>query len=335
MTVQRLFPALLLLLFTTLSIARTTGCHDAQLLGPKLLTDICWDCLFPIRLGTWPLINEGRIPNGAYDGATPFCECVNDASLPVYGFISGMWEPSRLVEFQRVPGCASVLGGERFPFDRVFQGHHGEGEHDGSDESFMHYHYYAFPLLAMLDLFIKRECSSDGYLELDLMYLSEVDPTWNNDELAFFTNPEVAAVANPVAAMACIPDALASTAKRPVNSLFWCAGTWGTIYPLSGHQTGGGGVIRDSSLLTARVLAALHRRGLARKTMGEDALCRSEIHPMLPKSQYKFTMLYPVPETSSDHVMGESILRWGLGRTIPGREDPVYTIWKWNDCCLR
>ena len=78
MIVQRSLPALPLLLFTTLSMARTTGGHDAQLLGPKLLTDICWDCLFPIRLGTWPLINEGRIPNGAYDRATPFCKCVND-----------------------------------------------------------------------------------------------------------------------------------------------------------------------------------------------------------------------------------------------------------------
>lgn len=49
----------------------------------------------------------------------------------------------------------------------------------------MHYHYYAFPLLIMLDLFIKQTCNADGYMDLDIMYMSELDPTWNNDELAF------------------------------------------------------------------------------------------------------------------------------------------------------
>ena len=27
-----------------------TGCPDAGLLSAKLLTDICWDCIFPIRI---------------------------------------------------------------------------------------------------------------------------------------------------------------------------------------------------------------------------------------------------------------------------------------------
>ncbi len=46
-----------------------------------------------------------------------------------------MWEPARLVEFQRVPGCSSVLNGVRFPFDRTNQGHHGMGDMDGGDGS--------------------------------------------------------------------------------------------------------------------------------------------------------------------------------------------------------
>ena len=37
----------------------------------------------------------------------------------------------------------------------------------------------------MLDLFVKQACNPDGYMDLDIMYLSELDPTWNNDELAF------------------------------------------------------------------------------------------------------------------------------------------------------
>lgn len=60
------------------------------------------------------------------------------------------------------------------------------GDMDGGDGSFMHYHYYAFPLLVMLDLFIKQTCNADGYMDLDIMYMSELDPTRNNDELAFY-----------------------------------------------------------------------------------------------------------------------------------------------------
>ncbi len=37
----------------------------------------------------------------------------------------------------------------------------------------------------MLDLFIKQTCNADGYMDLDIMYMSELDPTRNNDELAF------------------------------------------------------------------------------------------------------------------------------------------------------
>ena len=76
----------------------------------------------------------------------------------------------------------------------------------------------------------------DSYVDFDMLYVSELDPTWNNDELAFFTNPEASLVATPVAQAACPADAVASTARHPIDKLFWCAGSWGFIYPLSGHQ---------------------------------------------------------------------------------------------------
>ncbi len=309
------------------------GCHDAGVIGAKLISDICWRCLFPIRVAGAAMDGVGgSVPSGAVDD--PLCACRDNQGVWIPGVTTAMWEPARLLEFQRVPGCSSVLGGIRFPFARTDQGHHGGDGGDGGDGSFMHYHYYAFPLLIMLDLFVKPSCHADGYVDLDLMYLSELDPTWNDDELAFFTNPEAAAVANPVAAAACTADAVAATAGRPSERLFWCAGSWGTLYPLSGRQNGGKGVIRDSALLGARVLAALHRRGLAWKTMGQEAMCRAVIYPTLPKTQYKFTLLYPVPETRSAHVIGESALTWGIARTIPAiGQDPVYTIWRWHDCC--
>lgn len=309
--------------------AAEPGCHDAKIFQ-RLITDFCWSCIFPIKVAGIPLAG-GNAPDEAANNV--FCACNDNLGVPRPGLPTSMWEPARLIEFQRVAGCSSVLGGARFPFRRSFMGTHGDGTDDGSDGTFMHYHYYAFPILVMMDLFVGN-CNHDNFVDLDLMYLSEVDPTWTNDELAFFTNPEAAAVANPAAVVACAADAISSTAGKPIKQLFWCAGSWGAIYPLSGNVHGGYKSLQESSLLKVRTLAALHRRGLAFKTMGSDAMCGGKLHPTLPKTMYKFTVMHPIPETKTAHVMGESTMRWGLGRTIPAiGEDLVYTIWRWNDCC--
>ena len=118
-------------------------------------------------------------------------------------------------------------------------------------------------------------------VDFDILYLSELDPTWNSSELAFFTNPEAAWLANPVALAACLADAAAASAGTPIDSLFWCAGTWGLLYPFSGTTPNYGSRPSETSLSAARALAALHRRGLARRTMGDDALCGAPIDPFL------------------------------------------------------
>ena len=170
-------------------------------------------------------------------------------------------------------------------------------------------------------------------MDFDLLYLSELDPTWNNGELAFFTNPEAAWLANPVAQSACLIDGAAATAGSPSTS---CSGAPG---PGAGCTRSPGtrapaAAPKETSLWAARSLAALHRRGLARRTMGNDALCGAPIATFLPKTQYKLSMFFPLPETTRGHVIGESTLRWGMGRSIPAvGEDHLYILWRWNDCC--
>jgi conjugal transfer pilus assembly protein TraU len=325
--------AVAVLVLLSLPLRAEPGCVDSNVISGKLITDICWDCVFPIRLAGVAMSSKtSSIPTGAT--VTPLCLCFDDLGVPKPGVTTSMWKPARLIEFQRIPGCSSVLNGARLPFNRTFQGTHRTGGKAGEQRTFMHYHYYAFPLLTMLGMFTNPTCNHDEFLDLDLMYMSELDPTWNNDELAFFTNPEAAAIANPVAILACSADAVAATAGHPINSMFWCAGSWGGVYPLSGHQYTDAGVLQNTSLLTVKVLAALHRRGLAHKTIGEDAICEGKIDPTLDKDMYKYTLLYPLPETAKAHVTGESILKWGIGRTIPAiGEDLIYTIWRYEDCC--
>lgn len=309
------------------------GCQNSELISGKLITDICWDCVFPVRVAG-SVMKTGSKGAPSRSVSSPLCGCQDDLGVLHPGITTSMWEPARLIEFQRVPGCASVLNGAMFPFDRLNQGHHQRGGKPGAQGTFMHYHYYSFPLLSMLDMFTNAGCISDGYMDLDLLYMSELDPTWNNDELAFFSNPEAAAVANPMAVSACAGDAASSNAGNPISEMFWCAGSWGSIYPLSGNEYTMMSVVKNTSLLKVKVLASLHRRGLAHRTMGSDAMCEGVVDPTFDKQMYKYTLTYPLPETEEGHLTGESTFAWGMGRTIPAiGQDLIYTIWRWNDCC--
>jgi conjugal transfer pilus assembly protein TraU len=309
------------------------GCPDAQVFSTKLLTDICWSCVFPIRIAGIDL-GGGSRPAGASDQT--FCVCQDPLGLPEPGITMGFWAPARLIEVVRMPYCSPSLGSVFLRRFTRLLGHRGDGAGTTAG-AYYHYHYFAFPLLVMLDLFLNDPCHSDGYyVDFDLLYLSELDPTWNSDELAFFVNPETALFANPPALAACLVDAGLATAGQPQDSLFWCAGTWGNLYPLTGRIPWGGTPPRDAALIATRATAALHRRGLAWQTMGNDALCRAHIQPVLPKSQYKLQQFYPVAEANGNHWIGESAYRWGAWRNIPATgEDFVQVLWTWKNCCLR
>ncbi len=328
----------------TLPAAETEGegkkldplCPDGEVWSGKLITDICWGCLFPIRIagGQW---GDGSVPHGVTDKT--FCACDTPTGIPELGLTLGLWSPARLIEIVRNPWCAPSLGGTMLNESAVSRlrllGSGGQAEYDASETSFFNYHYYAFPLYILLDLFWDDRCNADGYRDFDLVYVSELDPTWNNDELAFFTNPEAVIFANPIAVAACAIDGVAATAGHPIDAMFWCAGTWGHLYPFSGvAYTSAGTDVRISSLLATRATAALHRRGLAWKTVGNDALCGGHIYPFIPKNQYRMTLFYPVAETTRAHAIGESTFRWGGAKAFPGPgEDHVYLLWRWQDCC--
>jgi len=314
--------------------ASDPACQDAEVFSGKLITDICWSCIFPIKVAGIALGGGGsRVPEGA--STQSLCICSDKAGLPKPGFTLAMWQPARLVELVRKPGCSMALGGLTLPMSRRLQGTTGNTEFDAGDNAFYNYHTYAFPLLIMLDLFVDSNCVSDGFMDFDLMMISELDPTWNNSELAFFTQPEAAVVANPIMQSACMADAAAATAGKPITKMFWCAGAWGpSLYPFSGWQKAFGSLGENTNYAGVKALAASHRRGLTWRTMGNDALCSGKIDPMFPKSQYRWSMFFPLPEADSDHVTGADGFRWAEGKQIPAvGEDALFVLWRWVDCC--
>jgi conjugal transfer pilus assembly protein TraU len=346
---------------TPIDSAAQAMCPDAHLWGSGLVTNICWSCLFPMKIMGAVQMGSGSVPENASNQSVCFCN--GNGGVPELGFVLGMWAPSALIELVRKPYCSPSLGGTQIRKSFRLWGTVDGPDGGPTSGQFLNYHYFSFPLYAILDFLISPDCNAGGFLDFDLLYLSEIDPTWAEDELSIFTSPEVAVAANPILQASCPVDCAAATFTHPIDRMWWCSGCWGSLYPFVGNVPSGGSPPRVSSLLATRALAALHRRGLAWRTMGNDALCGGKIFPMLPKQQYRMSMLFPVPEASNAirtlppstaegtgnptlddynwtqgccHNIGVPTFAWGEWRNIPAvGEDFVYLNWRWTDCCVR
>ena len=72
------------------------------------ISDVCWECLFPISIGP---ISIGSAP-GAPDLANPSSPiCLCGSPIPRIGLSLGVWEPARLMDATRTPWCFPNLGG--------------------------------------------------------------------------------------------------------------------------------------------------------------------------------------------------------------------------------
>jgi conjugal transfer pilus assembly protein TraU len=193
-----------------------------------------------------------------------------------------------------------------------------------------------YPVIFWLELLVNFGClDTSGF---DVAYITEFDPMWNDDETAFVLNPEAAIFGNKIAQAACAADSVAATSGFPLDSMFWCAGCQGSMYPFSGHVGDHIGGAQASLLLVSRMLAKLHREGLAEVTSSETKpLCKSYPFPFIVKSQYKQQMLYPSSTTGNGGCkpLGRADIIWSSGKEKPYTgEDFGYLIWRKRNCCL-
>lgn len=59
-------------------------CHDNQVLSAKLITDVCWNCIFPIKLAGINLSMTGTAPDNAASGTVCACKDGLNVYHPVY-----------------------------------------------------------------------------------------------------------------------------------------------------------------------------------------------------------------------------------------------------------
>lgn len=271
-------------------------CPDAGIWSSFIFHSICWSCLFPMHaLAGWIGDRKGA-PAGHANNI--LCMCQDAFGVPEVGLTVGAWMPTQLIENTRVPFCSPAMGGLRLSNSFMPLGGMNTRAPSASQEGALFYnaHVYAYPLLEILEMLVLPRCNPSGYEDFDIIMISEIDPTWVDPELTMFSVPEAILFTSPLADLAAIPDCAMSSIGKPLDDIYWNMGCWGRAYPFSGHVSAGWHQTRDTSLTSARMIALMHRRGFMTRTVGEDSLCGAEYFPHIPKSQYKMSKLWPVPE---------------------------------------
>lgn len=302
---------------------------------PNIITDICWSCVFPIRVAGVNMLTMNQ--EDANTSTTAVCSCGSGASLKA-GVTLEFWEPARIFEVVRSPHCYPSLGGIKLDPGFSAPEHARTAVAEGtSTVSFYQAHWYVNPILFAAEVLMDSTCLERG--SFDVAYATEFDPLWDDDLLSFILAPDSALFANMIAQTACSADCIAATAGFGLNTLSWCAGCQGSVYPLTGWVPSHIGGVHASSLLMQKMTKKLHRQGLMWAGSGRQGLCSMYPQITMDKTNYKSQMLYPIPNTKKDagrccQPFGRSTVVWGSGKEFPYKgEDFSYQIFRKRACC--
>ena len=308
------------------------SCHG-RITNP--VTDVCWECVFPITLGNNVSLSNSTFTDVKTD-ADPFCACAGKASVTL-GLNIGFWEPIRTIEIVRRPFCFPSLG-EMQLTDAHWAPAHGRTPSPkvrGHRTSFYQVHWYHTPWLYLLEILLDTRCLEQS--PWDLAYMTELDPLWDDALTSFLLNPDVSLFANPVAIGACAMDCVAATSHLPINSLYWCGGCAGSLFPLTGWVASHITDEQAFSLLIQRFTLKMHREGLLWRQWGKDGQCAAQLEWTMSKDVYRTQMLWPSRQTQNRccRPFGEETATFAIGGTTPPvtGEDGAYLIWRRRDCC--
>lgn len=288
--IRLLLRALLCLVFAMSSArADPTTCVGKF---PNPITDVCWSCILPISIGAFPLLNYNGQEDNGDNPPIPICSCGMD---PMIGLSVGWWEPLRIVEAVRKPFCMVSLGGVDLGAG-IATPEGGRRRQMGTSEGiFYQAHFYSAALVTWLNVVTDWACAEGG--TFDVMYMTEVDPLWNDDQMTAILEPEALLFANPVGVLSCAADCVKASVGFGFKEMFWCAGCQGMLYPLNGNIAAHLGGVESGELITQRVTAKLHRQMMAEAGHGTRGLCGTYIEPLMDKTAYKTQLLYPIPGT--------------------------------------
>lgn len=301
------------------------------------VSDICWSCIFPIGVAG-AVINGHQLSN--HDAPPPaVCTCPAPPPITIrVGMGIAFWEPARWVEVVREPFCFPAFGGGKAGFGEANTGlNFAHGTNSSSDEegnkAFYHTHYFSAPIMNWVDASLTSGlCWIDG--DANMMFMSEIDPIWNDDSTTMIMNPEAILFNNPITVLACVIDAVTATSSNfGLDQLFWCAGAQGQAYPLNGNHATHVGAIDSSANVMQKTTMLMHRLGLEKDTSTEGAMCGAISQPVMRKNQYKYHLLHPTPRPEWAYGFGVNSY-WAVGAEFPYEgEDFNYMLFRKRQCC--
>ena len=324
-----LFRALFLMLLSTISLdSLASATCKGHFINP--ITDVCWKCLFPLSIGNIEVV-KGSL-HDTPNPESPIGSCPTASGILRPGLNIGYWEPMAVTDVTDTPYCLVNLGGTKLNLGRNVSrgGRHVVG--NGQQKAFFHVHWYKYPLIYWLNLLTSVGCLEHG--DFDIAYLSELDPTWQDSEMSFLMSPEAALFANPVAASSCAADAASSTLEKlPLDSLFWCAGSQGTHYPMTGHVTSPLSPVQTALLLTERMNYRMHREPPFLMDTSATSLCREQRFGKLPKSRYRYEMVNTIADGKNCFPSGHSTLSFETQKINMYNPDQYgFLVWRKRNC---
>ncbi|KWT86104.1 MULTISPECIES: TraU family protein [unclassified Variovorax] len=301
--------------------------------------NIDWNNLYPITIVGMQINGSGYNENPVLMQAMPpicYCPSVMTYGYPTMGEGLTYWEPMYLVEVERRPGCMPSMGGMQVLKNYANQGSEkstGEGL-EKRQANRMNVHFITYPVLDMIDQELLAYCKNPS--GVDVTYMTEVDPMWQDDTWSGIFTPEASIFTGLTAHAACAVDAAASTLGHTIDALFWCAGAWGNLYPLSGNTSHAGQDFAENNLIAAKFIARFSRLGLLFTTIGPSAICASHPNPMVVKGQYRFNQVGPINRTGRAVVFGDMAeFQYPPTSNAPTQEHTINMIWQGKQCCYR
>lgn len=300
------------------------------------LFSVCWECMFPITISGITIIDGPMKNQPLLSGARqPICTC--PMPPPIFmriGIPVGFFEASRIAETVSEAFCFPMFGFQiANPSKGTLDGSQASKttQKENAGKTFMQVHWYDFPIFAIIEMLTDFMClEQTGF---DLAYITEVDPLWQDDMLTALINPEALLFGNPITNLACMADSVSSLAGYSLDPLFWCKGSWGNAYPMSGntHTTN---LVEDAASITASFIYKLHRELVLWNAFGPGAmLCYKTPAPIWHKNAYRMQILYPRAHPKG-MVIGEDAATWGMAKNIPFNGDNFgFLVFKKRECC--
>lgn len=299
-------------------------------------------CIDPISTVDWSFFIDALELKGV-------CTCSTSGKIKV-GLHFQVAEPIAFIETPRRAWDFPCFGYKR---DNKVESK--DGTNLGESGAKTNVHYIKYPVFGVLNIVFDHLCVSKN-TQIDLLPsgFSELNPLIWDDELAVLVQPWKLLLATPIAQISCLADCVASSTAPDStealrNSMFWCAGCWGTIFPDT-TTTYGINQITESALVATRILDIMHENAqlfLYKETSGLgfistvnknakvpsfDVKCTPAYFPVIVKSQYWLNLAYPAPKEAVP--IGKFAIPWAFYSTTPSEEDFVWAVWRIRDCCV-